>query len=146
VLHVHTPYATAVACLADPEIKPIDQNTARFYNRVAYYRSFQGFVDDQAEGERVVRALGSRSTMLMSNHGVLVAAETAARAFDTLFYLERACRTLALAYSTDQKLKVLSPKVAEQTAREWETYGDMAPAHFAAMKTILDSEEPSYAD
>ena len=30
ILHVHSPYATAVATLADPEIKPIDQNTARF--------------------------------------------------------------------------------------------------------------------
>jgi ribulose-5-phosphate 4-epimerase/fuculose-1-phosphate aldolase len=35
LLHLHPPYATAVATLADPEIKPIEQNTARFYNRVA---------------------------------------------------------------------------------------------------------------
>ena len=36
VLHVHPPYATALAGLADPEIKPIEQNTARFYDRIAY--------------------------------------------------------------------------------------------------------------
>ena len=32
LLHLHPPYATALVALADPELKPIDQNTARFYN------------------------------------------------------------------------------------------------------------------
>ena len=32
VPHPHPPYATALAALADPEIKPVDQNTARFFN------------------------------------------------------------------------------------------------------------------
>ena len=35
ILHVHPPYATAVATLADPGIPPIEQNTARYWNRVA---------------------------------------------------------------------------------------------------------------
>jgi ribulose-5-phosphate 4-epimerase/fuculose-1-phosphate aldolase len=30
VLHCHSPYATALACLKDPAIVPIDNNTARF--------------------------------------------------------------------------------------------------------------------
>ena len=37
VLHLHPPYATAIATLADPEIKPIEQNTARYY----YYPGWQ---------------------------------------------------------------------------------------------------------
>ncbi len=35
MLHLHPPHATALAALADPELKPIDQNTARFFNRMA---------------------------------------------------------------------------------------------------------------
>ena len=35
VLHVHPPYATALSCLKDPQVKPIDQTSARFFNRVA---------------------------------------------------------------------------------------------------------------
>ena len=35
ILHLHPPYATAIAGLADPRIKPIEQNTARYFNRVA---------------------------------------------------------------------------------------------------------------
>ncbi|MDZ7603208.1 MAG: class II aldolase/adducin family protein, partial [Hoeflea sp.] len=34
-LHLHPPYATTLATLKDPSIKPIDQVTARFFNRLA---------------------------------------------------------------------------------------------------------------
>jgi len=146
LLHVHSPYATAVACLADPEIKPIEQNTARYYNRVAIDLGFGGIADDQAEGERLVRAFGNKSRMMMGNHGVLVAAETVAQAFDDLYYLERACQTLVLAYSTGQKLNVMPPELAEKTARGWDNYRDSAFAHFAEMKKILDAKDPSYAE
>ena len=60
VLHVHPPYGTALAALADPGLRPIDQNTARFFNRLAIDRQFGGIADDRAEGERLVRALGDR--------------------------------------------------------------------------------------
>jgi ribulose-5-phosphate 4-epimerase/fuculose-1-phosphate aldolase len=146
LLHVHSPYATAVACLADPEIKPIDQNTARFYNRVAIDLGFGGIADDQAEGERLVRALGNGNRMMMGNHGVLIAAETVAQAFDDLYYLERACQTLVLAYSTGQKLNIMPAELAEKTARGWENYKDSAFVHFVEMKRILDAKDPSYAD
>jgi ribulose-5-phosphate 4-epimerase/fuculose-1-phosphate aldolase len=50
ILHLHSPYATAIASLADPEIKPIDQNTARYFNRVAYDMNYGGIADSAAEG------------------------------------------------------------------------------------------------
>jgi ribulose-5-phosphate 4-epimerase/fuculose-1-phosphate aldolase len=145
VFHLHPPYATAIATLADPEIKPIDQNTARYYNRVAYDRGYEGMADSDEEGLRLVRVLGNRGTMMMGNHGVLVAGNTVAEAFDNLYYLERACQTLVLAYSTGQKLNVMSPKVAEQTAQDWDKFSDSAFTHFAEMKRVLDETDPSYA-
>jgi len=45
-----------MAALADPDLKPVDQNTARFYNRVQIDLGFGGIADDKAEGERLVRA------------------------------------------------------------------------------------------
>ena len=146
VLHVHPPYATALAGLADPEIKPIDQNSARYFNRVAYDMSYEGMANSDAEGERIARLLGNRSTMMMGNHGVLVVGKTVAEAFDMLYYLERACKTLVLAYSTGQKLNIMSDKVAEKTAREWEEYGDSMAVHLDEMKKILDAKDPSYAE
>jgi ribulose-5-phosphate 4-epimerase/fuculose-1-phosphate aldolase len=146
VFHAHPPHATAIASLADPEIKPIDQNSARYFNRVAYDLGYEGMADSDEEGLRLVRMLGNRGTMMMGNHGVLVAANSVAEAFDNLYYLERACQTLVLAYSTGQKLNVMSSKVAEQTAQDWDKFSDSAFSHFAEMKRILDESDPSYAE
>jgi ribulose-5-phosphate 4-epimerase/fuculose-1-phosphate aldolase len=146
LLHCHPPYATAIAALADPELKPIEQNTARFYNQIQVDLGFGGVADDDAEGERLARVLGNKSIMMMGNHGVLVTGATVAEAFDSLYYLERACQTLVLAYSTGQKLNVMPPALAEKTARGWETYKDMAFSHFDEMKRLLDRKDPSYAD
>jgi ribulose-5-phosphate 4-epimerase/fuculose-1-phosphate aldolase len=145
VLHVHPPYATALAALADPDLKPIDQCTARFFNRLAIDRNFAGLADQRAEGERLARMLGSKSRMMMGNHGVLVTGQTVAEAFEDLYFLERAARTLVLAYSTGQALNVMSDALAETTARGWDAYDGMALAHFTDLKRLLDRMDPSYA-
>lgn len=146
ILHLHPPYATAIAGLADPEIKPIDQNTARYFNRVAIDLQFGGIADSDEEGRRLAGLLGNRSRMMMGNHGVLVVADTVAEAFDDLYYLERACQTLVLAYSTGQPLNVMPDELAERTARDWDDYKDMAFAHFEEMKAVLDRKDPTYAE
>ncbi len=145
IMHLHPTYATVVASLADPEIKPIDQNTARFFNRVAFDMDYGGMANTDDEGTRIARKLGNKQIMMMGNHGVLVCAETVAEAFDLTYYLERACRNLVLAYQTGQKLHVMSDTVAEKTAQEWEADREQFHAHFAAMKDILDKEDKSYA-
>jgi ribulose-5-phosphate 4-epimerase/fuculose-1-phosphate aldolase len=146
ILHVHPPYATALATLADPEIKPIEQNTARYYKRIAIDLGFGGIADNDAEGERLVLVLGDKRRMMMGNHGVLVVGDTVAEAFDDLYYLERACRTMVLAYSTGQKLNVMTPEIAERTAQGWLEYKDAAFSHFEEMKAMLDEKDPSYAE
>lgn len=146
IIHLHPTYATAIASLANPEILPIDQNTARFYNRVAFDMDYGGMANTTEEGDRLGRLLGNKQMMMMGNHGLLVCAETVAEAFDLTYYFERACRNLVLAYSTGQKLHVMSPAVAEKTAQEWEGDREQFKSHFAEMKEILDAEDPSYAD
>jgi ribulose-5-phosphate 4-epimerase/fuculose-1-phosphate aldolase len=146
IIHLHPPYATALASLANPEILPIDQNTARFYNRVAMDMEYGGMANTDAEGDRLGGLLGNKQIMMMGNHGVLVCASTVAEAFDLTYYLERACRNLVLAYSTGQKLHVMGPAVAEKTAQEWESDREQFHSHFAEMKAILDEKDPSYAE
>jgi ribulose-5-phosphate 4-epimerase/fuculose-1-phosphate aldolase len=146
VLHVHPPYATALAALADPTIRPIDQNTARFFRRVAIDRDFDGIADQREEGERLAHVLGDHDCMIMGNHGVLVTAATVAEAFDELYFLERAAQTLVLAYSTGQALRELSDEIAEKTARGWNDYREAAFAHFRDLKRLLDRKDPTYRD
>jgi len=146
LLHCHPIYATALACLKDPSIPPIDQNTARFFNRVSVDLNFGGIADDAAEGGRIANAFGNRSIMMMGNHGVSVVAETVAEAFEHLYYLERAAKTLMIAYGSGQPLSVMSDELAEATAQTWEEYSDSAYAHFDQLKVMLDESDPSYRE
>ncbi len=144
LLHCHPPYATALSCLKDPSIKPIDQNTARFYNRIAVDLHFGGIANDEAEGQRIANAFGNSSIMMMGNHGVSCAGETVAEAFEHLYYLERAAKTMMLAYASGQALSVMSSKIAEDTAQSWEEYSESAFAHFDQLKLLLDKSDDSY--
>ena len=146
IIHLHPAYATAVASLANPDILPIDQNSARFYNRLAFDLDYGGMANTDEEGDRLARLMGNKQIMMLGNHGVLVCAESVAEAYDLTYYLERACRNLVLAYQTGQPLHVMIPAVAEKTALEWEADREQFKAHFGEMKRILDTRDPSYAD
>lgn len=145
VMHLHPPFATTIAALADPHIKPVDQNTARYFNRLAVDDSYAGMADSEQEGARLAALLGNRSRLMMGNHGVMITATTIGEAFDDMYTIERACQTLVQAYSTGQPLKILPDDIAERTAQDWEQITDFSKAHFAEMKSILDAEDPSYA-
>ena len=145
VLHCHPTYATALAGLKDPSIKPIDQNTARFFNRMTIDLEFGGLANNEEEGERITRALGRHNVMMMGNHGVTVVGQTVAEAFEDLYMLEIACRTMVLAYQTGQPLSIMGDALAEKTAAGWEEFHDVAFAHFAQLKTLLNKKDPDYA-
>jgi ribulose-5-phosphate 4-epimerase/fuculose-1-phosphate aldolase len=144
VLHVHSRYATALAALKGVELLPVDQNCARFFERVAYDEVFTGFALDDTEGDRIANALGNKSVMVMGNHGVTICAASVAEAFDELYYFERACETFIIALSTGKELNVIPDEVARRTAQQWQEYPDFANLHFAELKRILDEEEPGY--
>jgi len=145
-LHLHPPYATALAGLKDPTIRPIDQVTARFHNRLAYDLSFGGIATDEAEGKRIAASVGNHSAVMMGNHGVTTFGTSVAEAYDAMYHLERAARTMVLAYSTGQPLAIMADDLAEETAAEWDTYKGAEFAHFAEMKRVLDKEDASYRD
>jgi ribulose-5-phosphate 4-epimerase/fuculose-1-phosphate aldolase len=143
ILHSHSKYATALACLEDSRLPAIDQNSMRFFERMAIDEGFDGMgLDDEAE--RVSHLLDGKPVLLMGNHGVLVAAQSVAQAFDDLYYFERACETYITALSTGRPLRIADDLVARKTAQQWLEYPDFANRHFAALKQILDQEEPEY--
>lgn len=146
VMHLHPVYATTIACLENAAIPPIDQNTARYFNRVALDNLYGGMADTREEGARLAALLQGHSRLLMGNHGVMVTAPTVGEAFDDIWTLERACQILVNAYATGQPLRILDAAVAEKTARDWEKIRDFSQRHFAEMKLLLQREDPSFAD
>jgi len=145
-LHVHPKYGTVIASLKDSNIPPIDQNTMRFYQRLAIDDNYGGLAFEE-EAERVCGLMGNKSIMMMGNHGVMVTAPNVAQAFDELYYLERACETLVTAYSTQKELRIAPHEVAARTCEQWQGYpAEFAHSHFSELMGILDEEEPDYRD
>ena len=72
VLHTHMPYATALSMLENPRLEMAVQSALGFYEDVAYDLEYNGLAFDETEGERLARALGDKSVLLMGNHGALV--------------------------------------------------------------------------
>ena len=137
IIHCHPPHATALATLADPRMLPLDNNTARFFGRLAIDQGFGGIADEAEEGLRLAAALGNKKTLLMGSHGVTCTGDTVAEAFEDLYFFEKAAQTLLLAYASGQPLNVLTDEVAEKTARGWDDYRGMSYAHFAYLKSQL---------
>jgi ribulose-5-phosphate 4-epimerase/fuculose-1-phosphate aldolase len=152
VFHTHMPFASALARLEDPRIEAIGQTELAFLDIAAYDDVYTGLAFDPAEGERLAGVLGPKKTvMFMGNHGVLVTGSSVAEAYDRLFYLERACQVQLYAMWTGQRRKVLAPGVVAHTIAQYADspqYGGKPACdhHFAALKRMLDRQEPDYVD
>ena len=144
IFHSHSKYATALSTLKDPVLKPIDQNTMIFYNRVSVFSEFGGLGFEE-ESIKMANALGNKQHMLLANHGIITTGKTVAEGFNYLYYFEKAAETYLTALATNKELNVVSDSVAEKTAQETSDYPiDLAKMHLDQIKVILDKEEPDY--
>ncbi|HUX73595.1 MAG TPA: aldolase [Steroidobacteraceae bacterium] len=149
-LHTHMPHATALGMLENPRLEMAVQSALMFHDDIAYDAGYGGLAFDQAEGERLARALGGKSVLMMQNHGVLVTGESVPQAFERLYFLERACQAQILALSTGRALRPLPEAAVRATVEQFRTGAavggrDRAELHFAALKRLLDRSEPDYA-
>ena len=146
ILHLHPKYATILASIEDEGLPPIDQNTMRYFNRVSLDTGFDGMgLGDEAE--RLTSSMGDNRVLIMGNHGVMVIGNTIARAFDELYYFERACSNYVSALMTGKPLRIVSDEVAEKTAQQWEHFIEntrYTEVHLSEVREILDREEPDY--
>ena len=144
IFHVHSKYATALSALKDPILKPIDQNTMIFYNRVSVFNEFGG-LGFEDESIKMANALGNKQHLLLANHGIITTGETIAEGFNYLYYFEKAAETYLTALSSNKELNVVSNEIAEKTAQETANYPiDLAKLHLEQIRSILDKEEPDY--
>lgn len=147
LMHVHSVYATTLACLEDSSLPPLDQNAAMFFNRTVIDENYGGLAFDD-EAERCASALGdpTKKVMIMGNHGVMVMGDTIAETFNRLYYFERAAETYIQALQTGRPLRILSGAVAEKVAHENDSYNGFAERHLENLMTILDREGSDYAN
>jgi len=149
VLHTHMPYATALSALENPRLEMSVQSAVGFHDDVAY-ADYNGLALDHQEGERLARALGSKSVLMMRNHGVMVIGPAVAQAFERLYFLERAAQAQVLALSTGRALRTIPDDVVQATRAQLQRCAmvgsrDRAELHFEALKRMLERESPDYA-
>ena len=149
VLHTHMPHATALSMLENPRLEMALQSAIGFYDEVAYVE-YNGLAFDHTEGERLARALGDKSVLVMRNHGVLVIGESVPQAFERLYFLERASQAQVLALSTGRALKPVPENVVRATVAQFKSGAkvgghDRADLHFDALKRMLDRTQSDYA-
>ena len=146
IFHAHSKYATALSTLKDPTLKPIDQNTMIFYNKIAVYNEFGG-LGFKEESIKMANALGNKQHMILANHGVITTGETVAEGFNSLYYFEKAAETYITALSTNKDLNIVSHEIAEKTSEEAANYPvDTAKQFLSQIRLILDKEEPDYVN
>jgi ribulose-5-phosphate 4-epimerase/fuculose-1-phosphate aldolase len=145
VMHLHSPWSTALTAIKGGRLEMVHQNSARFCGQVAYDDEFNGIAARPDEGKRMAEAMGDRRVLFLANHGVIVVGETVAQAFDDFYYLERACQVQVLAMQTGRALNVMPDELARMTAEQWRQFTINAELHFAELKQMLDESDPSYA-
>jgi len=57
IMHLHPVYATTLSSLKNPTLLPIEQNSARYFNRVSYDFHYGGMADQLGEGQRLSKLL-----------------------------------------------------------------------------------------
>jgi len=144
VMHVHSPYATALTALKQGRLLMVHQNAARFFGEIAYDDHFNGIADAVDEGTRMAAAFDGKRVLFLANHGVVVVGQNIAETFDDIYYLERACQVQVLAMQTGQPLNVMSNALAQATHDQFTRFTANAHLHFDEIKAILDEEEPEY--
>jgi ribulose-5-phosphate 4-epimerase/fuculose-1-phosphate aldolase len=145
VLHLHSPYSTALTAIKGGRVEMVHQNSARFYGEIAYDDHFNGIADVTLEGDRMAEAMGDKRILFLANHGVVVVGETIAQAFDDFYYLERACQVQVLAMQTGRLLNVMPEEMARSTHDQFAKFTINADLHLEEIKNSLDEQQPSYA-
>ncbi len=93
IIHTHSTAGSAVSCKKDG-LRYDNFYSAILHGEVAYH-DFEGVTTDTAEQGRLVKSLGSKSILILRNHGLLVACPSIPEAFTTYWTLQRACEIQA---------------------------------------------------
>ncbi len=146
VVHTHTSAGMAVAAQKHG-LLPISQHALKFYGHIAYH-GYEGIALDLDERDRLVRDLGEHRAMILVNHGLLVGGRTIPEAFNSIYYLERACQAQVAALSGGAELVLPPEEVRLHTAAQFNRPGDTSLPHYelgwVSALRLIENDRPDY--
>lgn len=143
VIHTHSRAGMAISALKCG-LLPLTQTAMRF-GSIAYH-DYEGPAVDLDERKRLTQDLGQSDAMILRNHGLLVASADIAQAFNTIYWLEMACRAQTDAMACNTELHFPAPEVVEKTAHLYkpETRRPYGVLEWPAMLRMLDRRDSSF--
>jgi len=120
VIHTHSPYATAFACLGKP-IQPLIMGIVLMVGGSVDVAPF-AFPGTQELGASVEKGLGKKNAVLMEQHGVLCVGKNLKRALSVAGTVENVAQIQAIS-SRFGKLRPLSEAVIERGIAFEKNYG-----------------------
>ncbi|MBT2187219.1 class II aldolase/adducin family protein [Sphingobium nicotianae] len=146
IIHTHTTAGMAIASIEEG-FQATDFYSSMFAGQIAYH-DFEGVTIHPEEGARLIADLGDKRIMILRNHGLLVMGKTLPEAFQTYFFLERACAIQIATRQAGTPLRVPDAVVAahQRDVLTAAPEGMRGLAEFAAMTRLIDRKDKSWRD
>ena len=146
VMHLHTRAGVAVSAQKNG-LLPISQQASVALGSLAYH-DYEGIALNPDEKGRLQQDLGDKMSMILRNHGTLVAAPTIADAWLFMYILETACQIQIAAQSGGSELTMFDEAIirlnCENTAEA--TAGQGGQLAWAAMLDKVERRDSSFRD
>ena len=143
VLHLHETSAIAVSA-QEAGLLPLSQHALRFVDELAYH-DYEGLAFTPREGESLVRALGTKTAMLLRNHGPVVLGRTIPEAYVLAATLIKACRIQIAAQSGHTSLHRPRAQVIALAAEQLRDGGAIeGVTEWPALIRKLDRSSPDF--
>lgn len=141
VMHTHMLSALTITMQDKGRLLMGDQNACRFYDDIFYLDDYEGLVLDKETAQPIGDACKENNIVFLANHGVIVTGQTVHEAWESLYYLEKACKAQNTAMSTGKKINSINGQIAKkvsmQVKEEAQSESANAYRHFEALKRIL---------
>jgi ribulose-5-phosphate 4-epimerase/fuculose-1-phosphate aldolase len=115
VLHVHSLNGVAVSAQRDG-VLPLSQQSMFVLSSIAYHE-YEGVALHDEEKSRLIADLGSKSFLMLRNHGLLTVGATIADAFLAMYIFEAACTIQVRALAGNKELVSIGSALV-RTAQE----------------------------
>jgi ribulose-5-phosphate 4-epimerase/fuculose-1-phosphate aldolase len=142
VMHLHSDQGVAVAAQKEG-LLPLSQHALIVLPQLAYH-DYEGIALNLDERERLVADIGTKTLMLLRNHGTLSVGESAANCWVGMYYLERACKQQVMALSAGRENVLFAPEASQAEVKGQTSRGVGGQLAWPGCLRKLDRELPGY--
>jgi ribulose-5-phosphate 4-epimerase/fuculose-1-phosphate aldolase len=146
IIHTHTT-ATMAVCCTEGGLAPTNFYACNFIGQLGYH-DFEGVTVREEEGPRLLTALGTKTILMLKNHGPVVMGKSLPEAFLKYWALQRACEIQLATASLGAPIHVPADVIAvhQRDLHMTQIPGGPGKAEFDAMVRRVDKIDSSWRD